>query len=221
MHGGGYSVATEWLHQPDSVRGYVRLPNLVVCRLLVSSQAHCSVAGFFKPACRIAEMIDDRVKLISITHVPTNGGLVNPAAAIGTAGCGLNATTCRARGLDPVSRDTLASALTSRWLTAGTVHLILVDAHGAALSAGEVANRHGITYLLDACQTVGQLPIDVRAIGCDLLSATGRKYLRGPRGSGFLYCSNKLLAAGISPPMIDRAYGLRLPSSWLSFVSSY
>eukprot|EP01043_Picozoa_sp_COSAG02_P108482 COSAG02_NODE_44519_length_365_cov_1.120301_1_plen_82_part_10 len=62
---------------------------------------------------------------------------------------------------------------------------------------------------MDACQTVGQLEIDVHAIGCDFLSATGRKYLRGPRGSGFLYCSDKLLAAGIAPPMIDRAQQLR------------
>lgn len=58
-------------------------------------------------------------------------------------------------------------------------------------------------YILDACQSVGQVDLDVTVPGCDFLSVTSRKFLRGPRGAGFLYVSDKVLKNGLEPLYID------------------
>ncbi len=89
-------------------------------------------------------------KLVAVTHIPTNSGLIQDVETIGQF--------CK-------QKDT--------W------------------------------YLVDACQSAGQLPLDVEKICCDFLSATFRKFLRGPRGAGFLYVSDKALDQGLEPVYLD------------------
>ncbi|MCI0490743.1 MAG: aminotransferase class V-fold PLP-dependent enzyme [Blastocatellia bacterium] len=68
---------------------------------------------------------------------------------------------------------------------------------------GQACRDDDVLYLVDACQSVGQMPVDVEEIGCDFLSVTSRKFLRGPRGSGFLYVSDRVLERGLEPLFID------------------
>jgi len=108
-----------------------------------------------------------RVRLVAVTHIPTNGGMVNPCHDIGAA----VATYNQEKQLPPKER---------------------------------------VLYAVDACQTVGQMPVDVDALRCDILSATSRKFLRGPRGAGFLYVRADVLPF-LTPPTLDH-YG----ANWCS-----
>jgi selenocysteine lyase/cysteine desulfurase len=91
-----------------------------------------------------------RPKLVALTWVPTNSGLVQDAEAI-----------------------------------------------------GGICREAEVPYLVDACQAVGQMPVDVERLACDYLAGTARKFLRGPRGVGFLYVSRRALDAGAYPLLVD------------------
>jgi selenocysteine lyase/cysteine desulfurase len=68
---------------------------------------------------------------------------------------------------------------------------------------GSMCRARDVLFLVDGCQSVGQMPIDVESMGCDFFSATSRKYLRGPRGAGFLYVSQRVLDSGLEPLFPD------------------
>lgn len=87
------------------------------------------------------------------------------------------------------------------------VHLSWVPTHSGlvqdAHAVGAVCEEFDVPFAVDACQAVGQLPIDVAALRCDYLSATARKFLRGPRGIGFLFASDRAMARGDHPLYLD------------------
>jgi len=71
-----------------------------------------------------------------------------------------------------------------------------------AAEVGAIARRHNLFFLLDACQSAGQIELDCNRLGCDFLAGTGRKYLRGPRGTGFLYVKIERLEE-LAPVFVD------------------
>lgn len=105
-------------------------------------------------------------------------------------------------GIDPQAlREILRSA------PCRLVHISWVPTHSGLVqdveAVGAVCEEAGVPFLVDACQAAGQIPIDVARLRCDYLSVTARKFLRGPRGIGFLYVSDPALARGDHPLFVD------------------
>ena len=105
-------------------------------------------------------------------------------------------------GVDPDSvRDIIARRkprlVAVSWIPTNSGLVQDVDA------VGEVCEAAGVPYVVDACQAVGQIPIDVKRLRCDYLSATARKFMRGPRGIGFMYASDRALRRGDHPLFVD------------------
>ena len=136
------------IHQSDYGSNTLSLRQMQARRGIVVRQCPSDASGQIDVAA-LAAMIGGRTRLVSLSHVPTQGGLVNPAAEV-----------------------------------------------------GRVTRAAGVMYLLDACQSLGQVPVNVTEIGCDFLSGTGRKFLRGPRGTGVLYVGSQVLDR-LDPPFID------------------
>src|SRR6266699_2734433 len=107
-----------------------------------------------------------------------------------------------AGGVDPESVRRLARDPRTRLVAVSWVPTnsgLVQDAR----TVGEVCAELGVPYLVDACQSVGQMAVDVNALHCDYLAATGRKFVRGPRGIGFLYVSDRMLERGAFPLFVD------------------
>jgi selenocysteine lyase/cysteine desulfurase len=105
-------------------------------------------------------------------------------------------------GVDPASVRALVHELAPRLVAISWVPTNSGLVQDVA-AVGEVCERSGTRYLIDACQAVGQLPVDVGDLHCDYLSATARKFLRGPRGIGFLYIADHALDRGDHPLYVD------------------
>jgi len=142
----GDRVLTTTAEYPSNMAGLLRAREIQGVEVLVvpdDAEGQVDVAA-------LESMLDERTRLVSLAHVPTQGGLVNPAVQVGA-----------------ILRNT------------------------------------PILYQLDACQSVGQLQVSIQDIGCDILSFTGRKFLRGPRATGMVWASDAALTQMGNPAGVD------------------
>ncbi len=142
----GDKVITNKAEYPSNMGGLLRAAEIQGVEVLIApDDEHGQV-----DVAAVANLLDERTKLVSVTHVPTQGGLINPTNAVGA-----------------ILRDT------------------------------------PVLYQVDACQSVGQLNVNIEEMGCDVLSFTGRKFARGPRGTGMVWASDAALDRMKLPAGVD------------------
>jgi len=142
----GDRVITTRAEYPSNMAGLLRAKEIQGIKIEIApNDKHGQV-----DVAALKAMLGDRTRVVSLTHVPTQGGLVNPAYEV-----------------------------------------------------GEMLRDSSILYQVDACQSVGQLEVNVDDMGCDILSFTGRKFVRGPRGTGMVWASDKALSQMANPAGVD------------------
>lgn len=193
---GGYETETRYQEQLDNTYSLIaRLINASPDEIAIVENASQAWGLAFNG---IGFKKDDVIITSEIEYVTNLIGFLNVQK---THGVSLRVIPNDADGNFPLSE--LEAAITLQTRLIAITH-IASSAGGMTPIAeiGKIARKHRILYLVDACQTVGQVPIDVEAIGCDILSVTGRKYLRAPRGTGFLYV-RKQVQKDLSPFFMD------------------
>lgn len=146
FHAGDVIVTT----RNDYISNQLAYLSLARRRGIVIERAADLPSGGVDPDAVRACLRNPRVRLLAVSWVPTNSGLIQPVEALGS-----------------------------------------------------IAEQAGVPFLIDACQAVGQLAVEVARLRCDFLAATARKFLRGPRGIGFLYVSDRALSRNLFPLYID------------------
>ena len=93
--------------------------------------------------------------------------------------------------IDP---EDVAEAITNRTRVVAISHVQYASGQRIALkSISDMGHRAGGYLCVDAIQSVGAIPINVRDFGVDFLSADGHKWLLSPEGCGIFYCREDLI----------------------------